>query len=512
MPLYRGSLIQALPRMNLEIKERAMTQIVSGLTHMHDNGFLHKDIKPENIFVCERTPLHVVIGDLGLTTTMEYRGSCGGTDGYAAPEVYNKLPITSATDVYSLGVTFLEMLDFDRTQRYGIPYCLRNIKHMPPCKYPRLVQQMTARHSSDRPILQNIQRLLNERKDYSDSVQLPPQPSPTQVQGSAQMGRAPSTTDLFPSSPDKNIPRRNQLPEKAPLPSPAQVQKSAQTGQLSSTADLSPSSPEKNRPAQMPRKDQPPEKAPLPAPNALPSLQRSDAKIEGKPNYLALAARNPNFKLKTRTRRENMEPFLAREHMRWPSPGCFEKGVSQPNSLSCVGKTPRHDSSVQGIDFSKVYVNKENIFKKDKILRLDVKKHEMGQFKESQTQCPRKYTTSKASSQETQVKQMSRPFRDSANGPGPHPSRSSRSSRARISKHREATRKDALCRQMAMVAKGLWFTARAFLGLGKELFGWCKDLKDASDERTKCRLESEKRARPFRQYGSRQAGIHALRC
>jgi serine/threonine protein kinase len=89
---------------------RVMHDICVGLKNLHDNGILHRDLKP----------LNIVIRGNEIPVIIDYDMSCveddciapffGGTYRYMAPEFYTRGSIGSAVDIYALGVTFYEML------------------------------------------------------------------------------------------------------------------------------------------------------------------------------------------------------------------------------------------------------------------------------------------------------------------------------------------------------------------------------------------------------------------
>ncbi|OXA64382.1 Eukaryotic translation initiation factor 2-alpha kinase 1 [Folsomia candida] len=90
--------------------------ITTGLKHIHGEGFIHRDLKPGNIF-CQKNPDGVCIwkiGDFGLTTELNRHagGNTGqvGTERYRSPEMWRGSRYTTKTDMYSLGVVFLELV------------------------------------------------------------------------------------------------------------------------------------------------------------------------------------------------------------------------------------------------------------------------------------------------------------------------------------------------------------------------------------------------------------------
>lgn len=97
--------------------------IAYAVSQLHDNGILHLDIKPENILIKEDgTPVLIDFGisaeygkKEGCISKKEYKRikSCG-TEGYAAPEFYNRKGnqnVTPKCDVYGLGMTLKFLCD-----------------------------------------------------------------------------------------------------------------------------------------------------------------------------------------------------------------------------------------------------------------------------------------------------------------------------------------------------------------------------------------------------------------
>ena len=100
----------ALP---LEQVRQAFNHICDALQAAHDQGVIHRDLKPENILRDERGDVYLtdfgIAKDLsaeGLTKT----GGLMGSAAYIAPELAQNVPVTPATDVYSLGVLLYELV------------------------------------------------------------------------------------------------------------------------------------------------------------------------------------------------------------------------------------------------------------------------------------------------------------------------------------------------------------------------------------------------------------------
>ena len=102
------TLDQRLPQTHAEAV-RIFLQVARGLVHMHSRGFIHADIKPNNILVTEQEKVKII--DLGqgcATGTVKKR--IQGTPGYMAPEQAHRQAITEKTDIYNLGATMYWVL------------------------------------------------------------------------------------------------------------------------------------------------------------------------------------------------------------------------------------------------------------------------------------------------------------------------------------------------------------------------------------------------------------------
>ncbi len=117
MPLLTGeSLAQRLKaRGPLELTEvlRIGMQAAIGLAAAHDQGLVHRDVKPANIFL-EKGVERVVITDFGLAraaddVSMTRQGFVAGTPEYMSPEQARGDALDGRSDLFSLGCVLYEM-------------------------------------------------------------------------------------------------------------------------------------------------------------------------------------------------------------------------------------------------------------------------------------------------------------------------------------------------------------------------------------------------------------------
>lgn len=167
MPLYRGRLCDILP-LEISAIEEVMLQIFDGVSYMHGQQVLHKDIKPENILVKRKSRPHVVLADYGICASLNNRAELmgsSGTRGFAAPEVSRMIVQTRAVDVFALGATFFVILEPERCNgRHATVATLENVMRHPPKVYGGLVQSMMAHDPRERPSLKDCIEIVKARQ------------------------------------------------------------------------------------------------------------------------------------------------------------------------------------------------------------------------------------------------------------------------------------------------------------------------------------------------------------
>jgi len=106
-------LLQAKKRLAPAEAIDIITQVAEGLSYAHGHNVIHRDIKPANILLAKDNKVKIsdfgiakVFGAQGLTKT----GMMMGTPWYTPPEQIMGKNIDFRADLYSLGVTFYELL------------------------------------------------------------------------------------------------------------------------------------------------------------------------------------------------------------------------------------------------------------------------------------------------------------------------------------------------------------------------------------------------------------------
>ncbi|KAI9737760.1 MAG: hypothetical protein M1834_009128 [Cirrosporium novae-zelandiae] len=88
-----------------------MSQVLHGLLYLHEQGVIHRDIKGANILTTKQGLVKLADFGVASRTTGLHESTVVGTPYWMAPEVIELSGATTASDIWSLGCTVIELLD-----------------------------------------------------------------------------------------------------------------------------------------------------------------------------------------------------------------------------------------------------------------------------------------------------------------------------------------------------------------------------------------------------------------
>ncbi|MDJ0764771.1 MAG: protein kinase [Myxococcota bacterium] len=187
--------------MDLAISADILEQVTAALARAHDLGVVHRDIKPDNIYLINRGGRRnfVKLLDFGLARLsrdgrLAAKGAVFGTPEYMSPEQARGEDATPLSDLYSLGIIFFEMctgrLPFSARDRDDFIESHKKVVPPPPDKYvpdldPRATRMIVALLEKDQSRrYRDAHHLLEELKALQRRVgpvstwDVPPQDRP----------------------------------------------------------------------------------------------------------------------------------------------------------------------------------------------------------------------------------------------------------------------------------------------------------------------------------------------
>jgi len=149
----------------------------AGLGYMHDKGWVHKDIKPDNILLNRAGEVRIIDFSLAVRKAGGFAKLMGGskkaairgTRTYLAPETIRKEPSTPATDIYSLGIAFYEALVGTPPFKGDSPQDLLRKHIAAPCPEPSLSNDQVT-PEMDQFVLKMLAKKPRDRFQSMDEV------------------------------------------------------------------------------------------------------------------------------------------------------------------------------------------------------------------------------------------------------------------------------------------------------------------------------------------------------
>ena len=111
--------LEAEGPLGIPAAKRVLIEVADALASAHKNGFVHRDVRPENV-LCDKEKDRVLLSDFGLAGILPQGrdtdprltrvGETIGTTGYLSPEQLRGEDPTEGTDIYALGLLGYEVL------------------------------------------------------------------------------------------------------------------------------------------------------------------------------------------------------------------------------------------------------------------------------------------------------------------------------------------------------------------------------------------------------------------
>lgn len=105
----------SIPWLTLRTRIKLLHDIAIAIEHIHRANIVHRDIKPNNIFLTRQDSgsVRAVLGDFGEATYVAPNAKVSGlkgTIGFCAPEVFRGREYDRSVDIYSFGATITAMM------------------------------------------------------------------------------------------------------------------------------------------------------------------------------------------------------------------------------------------------------------------------------------------------------------------------------------------------------------------------------------------------------------------
>jgi serine/threonine protein kinase len=174
--------LEKMERLPLRRALDILLQVCAGLAYAHENGIVHQDIKPGNIFIQPDNTTKIVDFGLAVRPGTVDDLCWPGSILYAPPEKIQGEPVDERSDIYSLGITTYEMVTGQRPFAENDPAKVMSLhvnKNVPDPRrlVPDLPEEMsdfilraTKRNPADR--YENVPQILSELQPLAQKMGL----------------------------------------------------------------------------------------------------------------------------------------------------------------------------------------------------------------------------------------------------------------------------------------------------------------------------------------------------
>jgi serine/threonine protein kinase len=175
------------------LAERVLDEAAEGLSYLHEHGWIHRDVKPDNFLISREGEVKIIDFALaqrkktGLARLFAGKAKPQGTPSYMSPEQIRGKPVDEKADVYSFGCAVYEFVSGKKPFTGMTPQELlsKHLGGMVPSleaanrnvtpEFSALVKNMLSKQPSERPTIDDFRRELQSGAIFKT----PPKPPDT---------------------------------------------------------------------------------------------------------------------------------------------------------------------------------------------------------------------------------------------------------------------------------------------------------------------------------------------